>query len=60
MCGLTAFFITFIPVSVVLFQKTQDMLRNAWDAEGSPFKGTAFDPSKFTMDPSGMINMKPS
>lgn len=36
----------------------QDMLKNAWDAEGSPFKGQQFDPSKFSMDPSGVINMK--
>jgi len=26
-------------------QKTQAMLEKAWDAEGSPFKGTPFDPS---------------
>jgi len=25
--------------------KNEDMLRKAWDAEGSPFKGTPFDPS---------------
>uniref|UniRef100_A0A1I8FV55 CS domain-containing protein n=1 Tax=Macrostomum lignano TaxID=282301 RepID=A0A1I8FV55_9PLAT len=25
--------------------KTLDLLRKAWDAEGSPFKGTPFDPS---------------
>merc|ERR1719183_2967848 len=24
--------------------KNEDMLRKAWDAEGSPFKGTPFDP----------------
>ena len=33
------------------------MLRKAWDAEGSPFKGQAFDPSKFSVDPSGMMKM---
>ncbi|CAH1795000.1 unnamed protein product, partial [Owenia fusiformis] len=26
-------------------QKNQDILRKAWDAEGSPFKGQPFDPS---------------
>ncbi|XP_060553201.1 nudC domain-containing protein 3-like [Ruditapes philippinarum] len=41
-------------------QKMQDMLKNAWDAEGSPFKGQPFDPSKFSMDESGVVNMKPS
>ena len=25
------------------------MLKNAWDAEGSPFKGQPFDPSKFNL-----------
>ena len=25
------------------------MLRKAWDAEGSPFKGTPFDPSAINM-----------
>ena len=25
--------------------KNEDMLRKAWDAEGSPFKGQPFDPS---------------
>ena len=29
--------------------KNEDMLRKAWDAEGSPFKGTPFDPSKINM-----------
>ena len=24
--------------------KNEEMLRKAWDAEGSPFKGTPFDP----------------
>jgi len=24
--------------------QNEDMLRKAWDAEGSPFKGTPFDP----------------
>jgi hypothetical protein len=27
-------------------QKAHEMLRKAWDAEGSPFKGTPFDPSR--------------
>jgi hypothetical protein len=28
----------------------EDMLRKAWDAEGSPFKGTPFDPSRINMN----------
>ena len=27
-------------------QKAHDILRKAWDAPGSPFKGTPFDPSR--------------
>jgi len=30
-------------------QKTHDLLKKAWDAEGSPFKGTPFDPSRVNM-----------
>lgn len=26
-------------------QKMNDLLKKSWDAEGSPFKGTPFDPS---------------
>ncbi|XP_052266202.1 nudC domain-containing protein 3-like isoform X2 [Dreissena polymorpha] len=40
-------------------EKMHDVLRKAWDAEGSPFKGQPFDPSKLSMDPSGVVNMKP-
>jgi len=29
--------------------KNEDLLRKAWDAEGSPFKGTPFDPSAINM-----------
>jgi hypothetical protein len=29
--------------------KNEEMLRKAWDAEGSPFKGTPFDPSKINL-----------
>ncbi|XP_005108640.1 nudC domain-containing protein 3 [Aplysia californica] len=36
--------------------KTHEMLRKAWDAEGSPFKGQPFDPSRFSVDPSGVVN----
>uniref|UniRef100_A0A2C9KWC7 CS domain-containing protein n=1 Tax=Biomphalaria glabrata TaxID=6526 RepID=A0A2C9KWC7_BIOGL len=36
--------------------KTHEMLRKAWDAEGSPFKGQPFDPSKFNVDASGIVN----
>ncbi|CAG5134483.1 unnamed protein product [Candidula unifasciata] len=40
--------------------KTHDMLRKAWDAEGSPFKGQPFDPSRFSVDPGGAITFKDS
>ena len=30
-------------------KKYNEMLRKAWDAEGSPFKGTPFDPSVLKM-----------
>ncbi|KAJ8319163.1 hypothetical protein KUTeg_004254 [Tegillarca granosa] len=31
-------------------QKVQNVLKDAWNAEGSPFKGTEFDPSKFSVN----------
>jgi len=34
-------------------QKTHAMLEKAWDAEGSPFKGTPFDPSRVNMGNNG-------
>jgi hypothetical protein len=30
-------------------EKKMEMMKKAWDAPGSPFKGTPFDPSKFNM-----------
>ena len=33
--------------------KNEEMLRKAWDAEGSPFKGTPFDPSKVNFSGGG-------
>ena len=35
--------------------KNEDMLQKAWNAEGSPFQGTPFDPSKvnFSGSPGG-------
>jgi hypothetical protein len=30
-------------------EKQHELLRKAWDAEGSPFRGTPFDPSKIDM-----------
>lgn len=27
-------------------EKTYELLKKAWDAEGSPFRGTPFDPSR--------------
>ena len=33
--------------------KNEDMLRAAWDAEGSPFKGQPFDPSRINLNGGG-------
>ena len=33
--------------------KNEDMLRAAWDAEGSPFKGQPFDPSTINFNGGG-------
>ena len=30
-------------------EKQYEALKQAWDAEGSPFKGTPFDPSKLNL-----------
>ncbi|KAL3873504.1 hypothetical protein ACJMK2_036613 [Sinanodonta woodiana] len=38
--------------------KMHGMLKKAWDAEGSPFSGQPFDPSKFNMDPNGIMTVK--
>ena len=35
-------------------EKQMEMLKKAWNAEGSPFKGTKFDPSQFNI-PSGQM-----
>eukprot|EP00308_Calcidiscus_leptoporus_P022408 CAMPEP_0119361448 /NCGR_PEP_ID=MMETSP1334-20130426/8747_1 /TAXON_ID=127549 /ORGANISM="Calcidiscus leptoporus, Strain RCC1130" /LENGTH=370 /DNA_ID=CAMNT_0007376457 /DNA_START=1 /DNA_END=1113 /DNA_ORIENTATION=+ len=37
--------------------KNEDLLRQAWDAEGSPFKGTPFDPSKVNFNAGGGSDM---
>lgn len=34
--------------------KNEDLLRAAWDADGSPFKGQPFDPSKVNFGGSPM------
>ena len=34
-------------------EKQMEMLKKAWDAEGSPFKGTPFDPSRLNMPQPG-------
>lgn len=39
-------------------QEQMDMLKKAWNAEGSPFKGQPFDPSKFNI-PSGQNPFPP-
>ncbi|KAK6171407.1 hypothetical protein SNE40_019602 [Patella caerulea] len=38
-------------------QKTYDMMKQAWDAEGSPFKGQPFDPSKFNVNSGGVVSI---
>lgn len=35
-------------------QKTHKMLEKAWDAEGSPFRGTPFDPSRVNLANGGL------
>ena len=45
-------------IILFLFQKMHTMLKRAWDAEGSPFKGQPFDPSKCSVDPSGIMHFK--
>lgn len=35
-------------------KKVHDILREAWDAEGSPFRGQPFDPSIVNVSPTGM------
>ena len=42
-----------IVLTSVWFQKVHDMLKQAWDAEGSPFKGQPFDPSKLNVTKQG-------
>ena len=39
------------------FQKVHDILKKAWDAEGSPFQGQPFDPSKLNITPEGAMNI---
>ncbi|KAK2161206.1 hypothetical protein LSH36_120g15055 [Paralvinella palmiformis] len=38
-------------------KKVHDILRKAWDAEGSPFKGQPFDPTKLNITPDGAMNL---
>ncbi|XP_048758289.2 nudC domain-containing protein 3-like [Ostrea edulis] len=38
-------------------QKVQHILRDAWNAEGSPFKGQPFDPTKINMDQGGVVTI---
>lgn len=38
-------------------QKVQDILKDAWNAEGSPFKGQSFDPSKINMGQGGVVTI---
>lgn len=41
-------------------QKTLGMLKQGWDAEGSPFKGTPYDPSKVTIGNNGQLPPMPN
>ncbi|ESP03847.1 hypothetical protein LOTGIDRAFT_110519 [Lottia gigantea] len=38
-------------------QKTYDMMKQAWDAEGSPFKGQPFDASKLSVNSGGVVSI---
>lgn len=46
-----------LPVIFFFKQKVQDILKDAWNAEGSPFKGQSFDPSKINMGQGGVITI---
>ena len=39
--------------SFSLSQKAHDILKKAWNAKGSPFKGTPFDPSRVQLQGHG-------
>lgn len=45
-------FIIFLP-----HQKVQDILKGAWNAEGSPFKGQPFDSSKISVGQGGVVTI---
>ncbi|OWF52731.1 NudC domain-containing protein 3 [Mizuhopecten yessoensis] len=38
-------------------KKVHNLLQDAWDADGSPFKGQPFDPSKVNMTPGGVVSI---
>ncbi|XP_062615931.1 nudC domain-containing protein 3-like [Saccostrea cucullata] len=38
-------------------QKVQNLLKDAWNAEGSPFKGQPFDPSKINVGQGGVVSI---
>lgn len=40
-------------------QKTYSMLEKAWDAEGSPFRGTPYDPSRVNIGNNGQLPNMP-
>jgi len=40
-------------------EKQHEMLKKAWNAEGSPFKGQPFDPSKFNLSGNNSMNLGP-
>lgn len=47
--GSLALSFAFIYLFDFLLQQMQDTLKKAWDADGSPFKGTEYDPSLVNM-----------
>lgn len=38
----------------IIRSQNQDLLKKAWDAEGSPFKGTPFDPQAINLNGGGV------
>ena len=42
---------------IFFFQKVHDVLSQAWNAEGSPFKRQTFDPSKINVGQGGIVTI---
>ena len=39
-------------------EKQHEMLKQAWNSEGSPFKGQPFDPKKFNIPGANSFNIE--